>query len=847
MPPHFSWGRRQFRFADTRRRIGSRRPAVEALEDRCLLTTYTVTTVNDLLHDTTPGDVTLRDVLTAIDTQASSGNAAAGTASNLVRFAIGTPGSVQTLNLTSALPALLHPAFLDGWSQGGAGYNGPPLIALNGSAAGAGANGLELDAGSEGSEVRGLVVQQFSNNGIEVKGASGTLIMGNYLGTDAAGTAVLGNASDGLLLDAGARANTVGGRGAGAGNVIAGNGNGIEIAGAGTSGNVVLGNLIGTDRTATVAMGNVSDGILIDGGATANTVGGTAAGSANVVSGAVAVVPTQGGNSSQPGAVFSLGAPTIAGNVASFDVYVNYTDTPPAEMVYVGVDVRGDAGVLAPTDPNTGQPDFSAFRFTPSSTLGSGWAPVDNAFPGEFLFHTPPPPGTQPPSGLVPNATYLVGTLTYDLSRFGITPGPSLSLSIAGSDTVIGTEQNGQPSTFTFVDASFLPGQQPIQPAPATAGVDVTGAGTGGNVVLGNLVGTNPSGTAELGHLTDGVLVQDGAANNTVGGTSAGAGNVVGGNDDGVVLSGGGTSGNVVAGNLIGTGRGGTADLGNTLAGVLVQGGAAGNAIGGMAPGAGNTIAFNGAGVVAGSSAADTATINDSVLSNRIYGGTGPGIDLGNQGVTATGPLPANFPNEGQAAPVITGLTLQSVSARLTSVPNTTFRIEFYATPPAGRAPTFLSARNVTTGATGAATFTTPVAGLPVGTAVTATATNLTTGDTSDFSPPGTQMLILSGPVTASAGAPQGVTVSIQVFFGNTPLASRTVTLTVPGLPGRVTATTNAAGVATLRWVAPSGTPPGSYAFVATLSGGEGVPGDVAEGTLIVTPGPGGRGRRWVR
>ena len=134
---------------------------MEALEDRCLPSSYTVTTTNDILGDVALGEVTLRDVLTAISTQAASGNAAGGTASNTIRFAIGATGTVQTIrvgsgNALAPLPALAHQAFIDGWSQGAANYGGPPLIVLNGAGAGSGADGLELDAGSSGSTVREL-------------------------------------------------------------------------------------------------------------------------------------------------------------------------------------------------------------------------------------------------------------------------------------------------------------------------------------------------------------------------------------------------------------------------------------------------------------------------------------------------------------------------------------------------------------------------------------------------------------------------------------------------------------------------------------------------------------------
>ncbi len=201
------------------------RPLLEPLECRCLPSSYTVNTTNDILHDTTPGEVTLRDVLTAIDTQAASGNAAAGTAANIIQFAIGGQGSVATINVGSGntagpLPVLTHQAIIDGWSQGeGANvpppsvgsYTGPPLIVLNGFSAGNGANGLELDAGSDASEVRGLVIQQFTGNGIEIKGSNNNSILGNYIGTDQTGTVLISNGIDGIRVDGGASGNTIGG------------------------------------------------------------------------------------------------------------------------------------------------------------------------------------------------------------------------------------------------------------------------------------------------------------------------------------------------------------------------------------------------------------------------------------------------------------------------------------------------------------------------------------------------------------------------------------------------------------------------------------------------------------
>ena len=182
-------------------------------------------------------------------------------------------------------------------------------------------------------------------------------------------------------------------------------------------------------------------------------------------------------------------------------------------------------------------------------------------------------------------------------------------------------------------------------------GVELIGAGTSGNLIEGDFIGTDARGVVAIANASSGVAIEDGADDNTVGGTTSGAGNVISGNGtpdaleagygfgSGVNLDGsdGGASGNVVEGDLIGTDATGTQPLGNLLDGVHLQDGASGNSIGGTAAGAGNVIAFNdGNGVTIGEDASDDST-GDAVLGNAIYANAGIGIDLGDDGPTANG------------------------------------------------------------------------------------------------------------------------------------------------------------------------------------------------------------------
>jgi parallel beta-helix repeat protein len=152
-------------------------------------------------------------------------------------------------------------------------------------------------------------------------------VQDNLIGTNAAGTAALGNAGDGVLDNGGFR-DSVGN--AGAGNTISGNGqNGVELDG--TLYDSVRGNLIGTNAAGTATLGNAGDGVLIDGGSNDNTIGGTAAGAGNIIAynGADGVAITSGtgntvsqnsifnntglGIDLSPGANNNLPAPTLSG------------------------------------------------------------------------------------------------------------------------------------------------------------------------------------------------------------------------------------------------------------------------------------------------------------------------------------------------------------------------------------------------------------------------------------------------------------------------------------------------------------------------------------------------------
>jgi hypothetical protein len=178
------------------------RLSVESLDERALPSTFTVTTgAND-------GTGSLRQAI--LDSNATPG-------ADTIAFDIGG-GGVQTIQPTAALPDVTDAAVIDGTTQPG--FEGSPLIVLNGSQAGSGVSGLTISAGT--STIRGLVINSYSGNGVVLQANGGDLIVGNYIGTDVTGTAALGNLS-GVFIANTSSNNTVGGSAAEDRNLISGN------------------------------------------------------------------------------------------------------------------------------------------------------------------------------------------------------------------------------------------------------------------------------------------------------------------------------------------------------------------------------------------------------------------------------------------------------------------------------------------------------------------------------------------------------------------------------------------------------------------------------------------------
>ncbi len=697
----------------------------------------------------------------------------------------GFAGGVFTIKPTSELSALvLDGIIVDGTTEAAflgsdPNPNGPDIV-LNGSLAGAGADGVEIRFPSN-CAIKGLVINGFDGNGVRIFSETGIhdAILGCYIGTNASGTAAVPNGGDGVHIQSSAASNYIGGTAPGTGNLISGNaGSGIQIIG--SDSNLVRGNLVGTDRTGTGAIPNQLEGVYINGSSNSNTVGGNTPESRNVIS----------GNTESGLVIEDSSNNAVRGNYIGTDV----TGTQFLINSNAGVGISGALfGGPAVAQHNTVGGTVAGARNVICANAGvfiEGGGATLNTVQGNYI-------GTNA-SGTAalypPNVTHGV------LLAFGT------------QSNLIGGTSSGTRNVIC-----------------GDTGVHIQNAGTDSNRVWGNYIGTNAAGTAALnntvaGSTGPGVRIELGAQKNSIGGTAAGSGNVISGNaGDGVEID--DANNNLVRGNFIGLNAAGSAGIPNNHNGVLLHNGATLNSVGGTVAAAANRIAFNKRdGVLVARLAADVSTpARDAVVGNRIYRNGGLGINLQPSGeapstATPNDPNdPDGGPNQLQNVPVLTSAIAAGgntvIDGTLNSLATTQFFIDFYSsTSPdpsgSGEGEVYLGRTNANTNVAGNAKFSFTFAGNLAGQFITATATD-PSSNTSEFcraraAVPKLSISDLRLPegnsgttdftftITLSAASTQTVTVDVQTIDGTAaapadytavPLGTRTF---LPGTTSKI-------------------------------------------------------------
>jgi S-layer homology domain/IPT/TIG domain len=306
---------------------------------------------------------------------------------------------------------------------------------------------------------------------------------------------------------------------------------------------------------------------------------------------------------------------------------------------------------------------------------------------------------------------------------------------------LIGTKLNGTEALGNQVGVSITGGgsDNVVGGTAAGAGNLISGntlgielVGVTGTLVAGNRIGTDASGSVDIGN-GSGILAN--TVGLVIGGTTAAARNIISGNGTGVLLGSG--DDNLIAGNFIGTDAAGTEPLGNDSGVMVTSASVTDTQIGGEGPAEGNVIAFNGVGIT-------NLGLRTAIRANSIHDNDALGIDHGNPGPT---------PNDGdfdayQNFPILDSVEISASTVAGGSVrivgslesQNGDFTLDFFANPPCAENPqdflegeTYLGSAPVTVAAgVGLFDVTFPVTVAP-GARISATATNAA-GSTSEFS-----------------------------------------------------------------------------------------------------------------
>ncbi len=492
-----------------------------------------------------------------------------------ITFAIPSSAPV-TIPIAAPLPALTNPATinLDATTQPGS--TPLPRVTLDGSKAGTGAIGLNVEGGN--TTIRGLGIQNFNGAGIELAGYGADSITGNTItnsggagvdvktsGSVLTGNMIVGSGLSGVVLNSGTAKSVVNN------NTIVGSKQ-SGILDNGGQGDLIAGNTLGKP-----GLGNLADGVTLNGAVNAQ-VGGILPGMGNLIqSNGFVGVRVNGPNGS---------GDVIEGNRIGV-----------GSGVVTGRGVAGSAGTAGPS--------------------GQG-----NLFGGVFL--------DEATGVLVGGASLAARNF---LSGNG---GAGIEILDGGRNILqgnwLGLDSSGNAAAGNALDGIYLldTSNNLVGGTAANAGNVISGNGYVGvriagttstfNSLQGNRIGTNAAGTAALGNTYDGVFLTQGANHTFIGGTVAGAGNQISGNlATGIQLNDAGTSFNVIAGNLIGTNVNGLVALPNQSDGVFLNG-VASNIVG--LPNAGNLVSGNaGSGV----QLFGAATVGNFVSANRI------GLNAANQ------------------------------------------------------------------------------------------------------------------------------------------------------------------------------------------------------------------------
>ena len=471
-------------------------------------TTFTVTNTSD----SGPGSL-----------RAAVNDANAATGDDRIEFDI-TGSGPHTIALTSPLPAISDIVDIDATTEPD--YDGSPVVEIEGTNAGSDANGLTIERSSI---VQGMAIINFDGNGITIRNASASsTIQNNRIGVDADGNAA-GNIGAGIEITENATGNLIGPN-----NVISANGGrGIFVGLSGADDNTISGNRIGVSPDGFSPMGNAFEGILVN-AADNTTIGGTSASNRNVIgyNGRGGIVVTGGAASTTiTGNYVGVGSDgsTDVGNGSNGPGIEVSGD---ASGTAVGGTADGAGNVISANDGHGVQITGSNTTGTTVQGNAIGTTADETTLLGNDGDGVRVKDGAVATiGGTASNARNVVAgnaSEIYLSSDNNVVQGNYVGTNAAGAD--LGSSSTN--ISITSGSGNLIGGSAPgAGNVMGNSENEIVSVGGTNNTVQGNYIGTNPSGD-NLGTFNAGIDVS--GSGHTIGGTASGEANIISGNGLGV-------------------------------------------------------------------------------------------------------------------------------------------------------------------------------------------------------------------------------------------------------------------------------------------------------------------------
>jgi hypothetical protein len=439
------------------------------------------------------------------------------------------------------------------------------------------------------------VVANNGQVGIAFDNSPGAILKGNFIGLAKNGTTAMGNGNQGVLIS-NSNTTTIGGSTLAERNVISSNlQRGVEI---NNSNNVTfVNNYVGVDSTGSLIRGNLQAGVAFS-ACTSAVVGGTSVNLRNIIS-----------NNGYDG------------------LRIDNSPTPIVQGNYIGVDVTG---LL---DFGNGENGINVYN-AGVATIGGSTYSARNIVSGNgqdgLILH-------DNCGGSIIKANFfgvgvdgktVIGNHDSGIRIYGNTT--SNGVIIGGSNYVERnvTSGNGFPSTNLSRDGIRIEGN------------------ASNHIIKGNYVGTDSTGTIAIGNEWAGISLNE-VSNAIVGGTGNFEGNICAANThEGMYLR--NAVNCLIVGNFVGTDKTGTLDMGNGEFGINVRQASLNNTIGGNTPAQQNIVAYTKADAVDSSGTGvyvEYRSQYNRIVRNKIYCNAGLGISratLGNEGIAAPSVIAAN-------------------------------------------------------------------------------------------------------------------------------------------------------------------------------------------------------------